>query len=390
MSTLRVNTLQNTSTTDGGISINNSGHVTVDGVAMPSAGPLSNRNLIINGAMQVAQRGTSQSGLTDSPAYLVDRFAYRRGGSWGTNSFTISQQSSGAPDGFTHFLRLAQSGTAAAPPTNTFCALATYLEGTTVYQAGFGTSAAQPLTLSFWAKASQAGTYCLVLRGGGGSSQAFIAEYSVTSSWQRFTVNIPARTEGTWATNTDGSFFIEWIVAADSDGTFSGSTGWTATDNRFTTNQIETFASTAGATFDLCGVQLEVGQVATPFEHRSYGDELAKCQRYYFRVTSGGNGETVGVGTAVTSHTGAFLTHLPVPMRVAPSALETTGTVSDYRIRMGASTNDCTNGPSFGESTETMLRISAISQNNLSANNAIMLLFQASSTTPFLAVSAEL
>lgn len=281
MSTIKVNKIENTSTTDGGISIDNSGHVTVDGQQLPSAGALSNRNLVDNGAMAIAQRGTSESGLTDSPKFVVDRFSYRRTGAWGTNSFTMSQQSSGAPDGFTYFLRLAQSGTAAAPPTDTSCSVNTVIEGFNTAQAGFGTSAAKDLTLSFYAKGSVAGTYSVALINGD-DSQAYIAEYSLTTSWVRYEVTIPARTTGTWLTSNNVGFDIYWIVAADSDSTlYSGSAGWNTTNARWTSNQIETFASTSGATFDLCGVQLEIGKKATPFEHRSYGDELQRCQRYY-------------------------------------------------------------------------------------------------------------
>ena len=111
MSTLKVTNIENPA--GGGVSAK---------IADVGGGQLSNRNLIHNGAMKIAQRGTSESGLTDSPKFVVDRFSYRRTGAWGTNSFTMSQQSSGAPGGFTHFLRLAQSGTAAAPPTDTSCA----------------------------------------------------------------------------------------------------------------------------------------------------------------------------------------------------------------------------------------------------------------------------
>ena len=256
MSTIKVNKIENTGTANGGVEIDSSGHVQVDGVQMPTTGPLSNRSLIINGDMRIAQRGTSESGLTNSPKFVVDRFAYRRAGSWGTNSFTMTQQSSGAPAGFKHFLRLAQSGTAAAPPTDTWCGFGHYIEGQNAVQVGLGTSTAQQLTLSFYAKASQAGTYCVQV--GNAVDQTFIAEYSVTTSWQHFTISIPARTAGTWNTDNTTGIYIHWIISADSDGTPSGSTGWSATNDRYTTNQTEAFASNAGATFDLCGVQLEV------------------------------------------------------------------------------------------------------------------------------------
>jgi len=269
MSTLKVANIESQS--GGGVSAK---------ISDVGGGQLSNRNLIINGDMRIAQRGTSESSLTDSPKFVVDRFAYRRAGAWGTNSFTMTQESSGAPAGFKHFLRLAQSGTAAAPPTDTWCGFGHYIEGQNLVQVGLGTSDAQPLTLSFYAKASQAGTYCVQL---GTTNQTFIAEYSVTTSWQRFTISIPARTTGTWNTDNNIGLLMHWVISADSSGSPSGSAGWSATNARYTTNQTEAFASNGGSTFDLCGVQLEVGNTATTFEHRSFGDELRKCQRYFLK-----------------------------------------------------------------------------------------------------------
>ena len=284
MSTIKVNSIKNTATNDGGIAIDNSGHVQIDGQQLATAGALSHRNLVDNGGMSIAQRGTSESGLANSPAFVVDRFSYRRVGNWGTNSFTMSQESSGAPGGFTHFLRLTQSGTAAAPPADTDCRLNTRLEGLNAAQAGFGTSAAKDITLSFYAKGSVAGTYCVALQNEA-YDQSYIAEYSLTTSWTRYEITIPARTTGTWLTDTDRGFEISWVIAADSDSTsLIGSAGWNTTAARYTSSQSETFASTSGATFDLCGVQLEIGKKATPFEHRGYGDELARCQRYYTKA----------------------------------------------------------------------------------------------------------
>ena len=154
MSTIRVNAIQNTSTTDGGISINNSGHVTVDGVAMPSAGPLSNRNLIINGAMQVAQRGTSS---TSDGYQTVDRFRVN----WGGVNITQSQQtlSSGDPynEGFRHFLRAANTSTSSA--TNSYSQLDYYTESQDIAKSGWNyTDSNSFVTVSFWARSSLAGT----------------------------------------------------------------------------------------------------------------------------------------------------------------------------------------------------------------------------------------
>lgn len=330
-------TVGTSSLTLNGDSSTISGINTINDVSFPSTGPLSNRNLIINGAMQVAQRGTSESGLTNSPKYLIDRFSYRRTGDWGTNAFTMSQQSSGGPDGFTHFLRLTQSGTAAAPPTDASCKFNTIVEGFDTAPAEFGTSAAKDVTLSFYARGSVAGTYCMSFANGDSSAQSYIAEYSLTTSWKRYELIIPARTTGVWYTDNSIGFSIHWVIAADSDSTlYSGSAGWNTTNARWTSNQIETFASTSGATFDLCGVQIELGERATPFEHRSYGDDLARCQRYYQHFTSGGAGTATGASQTQSAQCGVtFSTQMRESPNITIGALtlqtNCNGTVTSYR-----------------------------------------------------------
>ena len=238
----------------------------------------------------------------------------------------MSQESSGAPGGFTHFLRLTQSGTAAAPPADTDCRLNTRLEGLNAAQAGFGTSAAKDITLSFYAKGSVAGTYCVALQNEA-YDQSYIAEYSLTTSWTRYEITIPARTTGTWLTDTDRGFEISWVIAADSDSTsLIGSAGWNTTAARYTSSQSETFASTSGATFDLCGVQLEVGKKATPFEHKSYGEDLTKCQRYCYRVQGDdGTGRAIGMGLARAAGTIRCVVPLPTTMRANDQAVTESG-----------------------------------------------------------------
>ena len=150
MSTIRVNTIQSTSTTDGGISIDSSGHVTLDGQSLPSAGPLSNRNLIINGAMQVAQRGTSQ---TNQGYGSVDRFYTVFNG----GAMTTSQESltSGDPydAGFRNFVRLAN--TTAASSAAHYRRLIQLIEAQNLTNSGWNyASATSYVTLSFWVRSS--------------------------------------------------------------------------------------------------------------------------------------------------------------------------------------------------------------------------------------------
>jgi hypothetical protein len=154
MSTIKVSNIQNASTSSGGIAIDTSGHVTVDGVAMPSSGPLSNRNLIINGAMQVAQRGTQVTGVSISGYHTVDRFkiAVNNLGTW------TSDQATDAPAGFTKSFK-ATCTTADASPAAGDSALMVYQpEAQDLQLLDFGASGAKSTTLSFWVKSNKTGT----------------------------------------------------------------------------------------------------------------------------------------------------------------------------------------------------------------------------------------
>ena len=287
MSTLRVNTLQNTSTTDGGISINNSGHVTVDGVAMPSAGPLSNRNLIINGAMQVAQRGTSQASVSDgsNEGYTtVDRFPFNF--SAGTGGAATLSQSTDVPSnqGFSSSYKADVTTTATLSAGNTI--IMQYLvEAQDLRNSGWNyTDTSSFITLSFWAKSSKSGTHCVFFdMEDGTNNQHRNEEYTLTANtWEKITINLPGHANHVVNNDNGRGLNIQWLLASSASAT-AGS--WVDSGDRGTSNQVNVFDSTDGEFF-LTGVQLEVGSVATPFEHRSYGDELHRCKRY-FQVAGG-------------------------------------------------------------------------------------------------------
>jgi len=208
MSTLRVNTLQNTSTTDGGISIDTSGHVTVDDVAYPSAGPLSNRNLIINGAMQVAQRGTQVTGVTTSGFRTVDRFKinFTSLGTW-----TIDQATD-APAGFTKSFK-ATCTTADASPGASDSALMVYQpEAQDLQLLDFGASGAKSITLSFWVKSNKTGAATIAVLQLDNSNKLVSFEYSISSAdtWEQKTITIPGDTAGVINDDNGAGLQFEW------------------------------------------------------------------------------------------------------------------------------------------------------------------------------------
>ena len=340
MSTIRVNTLQNTSTTDGGISIDNSGHVTVDGVAMPSSGPLSNRNLIINGAMQVAQRGTSS---TANGYGTVDR--YKASYSGGTVTQTQTAITSGDPydEGFRYVLRL--TNTTANTGTSANRVITQKIEAQNIANSGWNyTSSTSYVTLSFWARASVAQTYYVNLKTNDGTSQNYSTSFALSAdTWTKVTKTIPGNSNIAFDNNSDQGFQVHFVVFRGTDSTTSGHTldAWAAhSGSNIVPDMTNTWANTADATFDVTGVQLEVGSVATPFEHRSYGDELRRCQRYFqgynaadataraaisydnYDTDTGNDLQAttlIGAGTVVDGDDARIVLSFPVTMRTRPT-----------------------------------------------------------------------
>ena len=278
MSTIKVSNIQNASTSSGGIAIDTSGHVTVDGVAMPSSGPLSNRNLIINGAMQVAQRSTSEAGQSTVDGYVaLDRWKIQASSS---GTFTILQ-STEAPDGFANSLKF-DCTTAAAPPY--YLLFFQLLEGQDLQHIQKGKSGAKQMTLSFYVRSSKTGTYQVNLRDID-NNRLVGSSYTISSAdtWEYKSVTFAADTLGQFGNDNNASLQVEWWLASGS--VYSGGavpTAWETRDNpdRAAALNVAIGAST-NDDFYITGVQLEAGTVATPFEHRSYGQELSLCQRYY-------------------------------------------------------------------------------------------------------------
>ena len=252
-------------------------------------GALSNRNRIINGAMVIDQRNGGAA-VTSYFAYPVDRFQVARG--QGTEDATFSaQQDSDVPSGagFTKSLKFTVTGAETSFGADERVDIRQRVEGFNVADFGFGASGASAITLSFWVRSSLTGTF-----GGSFQNSAANRSYpytytiSAADTWEYKTVSISGDTSGTWVKDNGNGLTIFWSLGAGSNR--AGTAGaWNANNNTGATGQVQ-LVSTNGATFYLTGVQLEVGDTATPFEHRSYGDELARCMRYATMYQGDGSG----------------------------------------------------------------------------------------------------
>ena len=239
------------------------------------------RNLLINGAMQVAQRGTS----TTTNGYLIDRFRSNLGG-MDQLAFTMSQ-STDAPSGFRKSLKFdvtsAETGGVAAEE---YGGIRYITESQDVAHLLYGTSAAKTITLSFHVKAYQTGTYALNLFMGD-TSRAYTTTYTISQSatWEKKTLTFVGDTGGSEINVDNGhGLYINWFIAAGTNYTSSSANTnqWASFSNAgWAYGQAVDLTNSTDNYFQLAGVQLEVGNSATDFEHKTFAEELLLCQRYY-------------------------------------------------------------------------------------------------------------
>jgi hypothetical protein len=242
---------------------------------------LTGSNLIYNGAMQVAQRGTSTSSITTEGYYTADRWTMPISG---LGTWTQSVESD-APtgSGFRKSLKVLCTTADASPAAGDFLVIAQKLEGQDVQRIAKGTSAAQQLTFSFWVKSNVTGTYVAELVDDDNTRRISLS-YSVAASatWERKTLTFSADTSGVLNNDNATSLICQFWLGAGS--TFSGGsplqTTWGTATNTRATGQTNLAAATDNY-WQVTGVQLEVGPAATAFEFKSFGQELRECLRYY-------------------------------------------------------------------------------------------------------------
>ena len=291
---------------------------------------LSNRNLIINGAMQVNQR-VSTPGLDDfnpvtSALYTLDRWILGNGSSFDTDSMRIKQVSD-SPDEFSNSLRV-DIGNTETPGAGQNAAIAQRIEAQHLQHLAYGTSSAKSCTLSFWVRSNKTGTYCLQVNQHD-SGKYVLYEYTISSSntWEKKTITFSGNTSDAIANDNGRGLDINWHLTCHSDDHVAATTTWTAkpgggTGSAYlaTSNQVNLWDNSNNAWY-LTGVQLEVDNgsgVATDFEHRSYSDELARCQRYFYSLVNG-SGQTVGMASYYGDTKWRIPISFPTTMRANPS-----------------------------------------------------------------------
>ena len=353
--------------------------------ATPTTDNTMGKNRLINGDMRIDQRnaGASVTVSTGSLGYTLDRWAAIEN----TDGVMTAQQDTSAPSGFVNSLKFTTTTADASLASTQFAYTVQRIEGLNVADLGWGTANAKTVTISFWVRSSLTGTFGgAVYNGGSNRSYPFTYAISVADTWEYKTVTIAGDTTGTWLT-TNG-IGLQLVFGLGVGSTYSGTAGSWSGSLAFSATGATSVIGTNGATFYITGVQLEAGSVATSFERRSYGQELALCQRYYQKVSStAATNESITNGYAYSTTNAFLVIPFTTEMRVRPAAIETTGTFSDYRIVRLTNVYTCTN-LLYSNSSNKSIQIIAEVSSGLAADAGVML--QTNSTDAFIAWSAEL
>ena len=272
-------------------------------------------NLLMNGAQVISQRGTSAiTASSSADTFITDRF---RISNYSDATFT-GQQVADAPTDFEYSCKVTTTGTDTSLAAGQYQRFITAIEGYNMNHLMYGTSSAKTCTLTFHVKSSLTGAF-YVFGFNASANRSIVVGYTIDSAntWEKKTLTIAGDTSGSWNTTNGAGMYFGWLLG-------SGTTRHTTTTDVFQSGFVMgksdqvNLAGTNSATWQITGVQLEVGS-ATDFEHRSFGDELARCQRYTYVVKGDDDDHTGFIGYTESAANARFGVLHPVPMRAAPS-----------------------------------------------------------------------
>ena len=325
MSEIKVNSIKGVGASTAAITVNNT-----DGTCTANiTNNLSNRNLVQNGAFQIVQRASSS---TTSGYGSVDRWQGQHSSTGVT--VTHSQQSTSSSDapyqnGFQNFFRLALSGAGTAN-NGAYLEMQHRIEAQNIANSGWNfKSSSSNITLSFWVRPSTNQTFYCYLRTSDGTAQhyAFSFTASGNNTWTKITKTITGNTNLQFDNNNGEGFAL--VITPFYGTSYTNNltlNQWTGIDNsNYLPDMASTWLTAGASTFDVTGVQLEVGSVATDFEHRSFAQELALCQRYFQRFATG-DGTNIGIGFYYTSSQLIMVLDYIVQMRTTPTFSMISGT----------------------------------------------------------------
>tara|TARA_B100000131_G_C18084957_1_gene599717 strand:- start:57 stop:1229 length:1173 start_codon:yes stop_codon:yes gene_type:complete len=342
------------------------------------------RNVIVNGAMRLNQRNAASY---DAANYTLDRWRYHRSSD---GEFDI-KQSTVAPPGFQNSLHVDCKVASQTTSVGSYSRIRYFVEGADCRRFGKGTSNPRNFCLSFYVKSNVLGNYSVNLQDS--NSRVITRNYKVTDTdWHRYVIVFPNENVSPITSNVGTGIEIQFGLTHGTNYTGGeGRDGWSAhaANKEHTGSDVRLWTSTDNNWY-LTGVQLEVGDVATPFEHLSLQEDLARCQRYYWSIIQDGThgafiGTSAGYGSG--NYNLVVVPH-PVKMRMPVSSIETSGTASDYQLWGGNTVVNLTSVPAL-RATSNQYGTSLDLEYSTSANDARMFRIAGSSSAK-LGFSAEM
>ena len=321
MSTLRVDNIRHNNATTDAITTAADGTCTAKITGMTGGGGLTHRNKIINGAMTVSQyNGTSVVTGVNSNGYRIDRWTHQCASI--NSAFSVSQ-STDSPDGFGNSYKIDVT----TADTSLSAAHAHFfrqkIEGQNLQDFAKGTSSAKQFALSFYVKTNKTGVYTVEMYDID-NNRAISKTFTVAdSNWNRYTIIFPADTTGAFDNDNGNSLVVQFFLSAGSNytnnGTFNNSAWGSVSGKSRVSSSNVNFADSTSNNWYLTGVQLEVGDTATTFEHRSFGEELNRCQRYYQQFIGISDQAALGFGRSNGTTVAECNVPLSVPLRASPT-----------------------------------------------------------------------
>ena len=329
----------------------------------PTESNMAGRNRIINGDMRIDQRNAGASVTpTTNTTYTLDRWlTYLSQAS----KFSV-QQSTVAPAGFKNSLLVTSLSSYAVGTSETF-SIVQRIEGLNIYDLDWGTADAKTVTLSFWTRSSLTGTFGGTIKNSA-EDRVYPFSYTISTAntWEKVTITIEGDASGTWLTTNGRGITV--VFGLGTGATLSATAGAWSAGNKFSATGATSVVGTSGATLYITGVQLEAGSVATPFERRQYGQELALCQRYCqksYNLETVPGGVTNSGMLAVLANNSTYgeclQARFPVAMRALP-------TITTYNPATGASGSI----RNITGSTNVTASLNNTSQNGLSNLNVAL------------------
>tara|TARA_B100000963_G_scaffold249897_1_gene218892 strand:- start:145 stop:1332 length:1188 start_codon:yes stop_codon:yes gene_type:complete len=395
MSTLKVDAIRHNSATSDAITTAADGTCTAKLTSL-GGGQLSHRNKIINGGIKIFQRGTSEVRSGGNDGYyngIADRWAIRMHSSVAQTTF--SKDTSSNPEGFGSNQKLVRAN-AGSSNAGKYFVYDTKLEGQDLQDFAKGTSGAKEFTLSFYVKTGVSGVYTCELRDLD-NTRTVVKQYTVSNgNWNRYTLTFPADTTGAFGNDNGASLWVRfWLAAGTNFTSGTSQTTWASSnDANICPGQTAQVGDNVADTWQITGVQLEVGDTATSFEHRSIGEELTRCYRYYRRFGANGALPTpapykrFSIGYAPSNTSIRFPFQLDPPMRINPvnSNFSKSGGFSIQPGSIGSYTLNCDDNSCSVDMLVALMGNTSVT----SGTGSAVSLHANNDTSAYIEISAEL